>query len=452
MHAEDIPGAPGDRGDRIDVEGRGVRRQNRAGFRHFIEPGEHRTLDVHVLEGRLDDQIAVRHVRIVQGRCQERHALLQGVWRQSSLVHLALVVAAHDAQAPVERLLAALHDSDRNPCVQKGHRDAAAHRSGTDDRYRVHPPGRRSGRDVGDLAGGPLGEERMAQGGRLLSVHQHQERLPFLGQPLLERCGRRLLDQSESRRRRQESSAALAQALARHAQRGRVAGPDIQVADPRERPHGGHPGCEFQRRRHHITLHDPIEEPSSREVSELPRPVRCPAADHVRRHGSPHQAWQPLGAAGAGDECQVHLGEPDPALRRRNPVMGAQRELQSAAETCAVDRGHDGLVRGLQSRDDIAERRLRSGLRRPELGDVGPGGEESLAAGEHDGIDVAGVEGMVQPCTMPCRAACPSPLTGGLSRRRIAVRPVTLYWVDMGGITSLTNRWSTRVGDSRSGG
>ena len=63
--------------------------------------------------------------------------------------------------------------------------------------------------------------------------------------------------------------------------------------------------------------------------------------------------------------------------------MARQRELQAAADARAVDRSDDGFRARLDDADQRMQRRLRSGLRRVELADIGAGGEQLAPASQH---------------------------------------------------------------------
>ena len=66
---------------------------------------EHLLLDVHVLEHRLDHQVAVGQRVEVERRAEQPHARLDVGLRQPALLGGVLVVAADGREAAVERLL-----------------------------------------------------------------------------------------------------------------------------------------------------------------------------------------------------------------------------------------------------------------------------------------------------------------------------------------------------------
>ena len=61
--------------DLVDVEVGGVGREDRARLGDLVEPAEDLLLDVHLLEHRLDDQVAVGERLEVERRVQQAHRL-----------------------------------------------------------------------------------------------------------------------------------------------------------------------------------------------------------------------------------------------------------------------------------------------------------------------------------------------------------------------------------------
>ncbi len=103
---------------------------------------------------------------------------------------------------------------------------------------------------------------------------------------------------------------------------------------------------------------------------------------HLQRLRHADETRQPLRAAGAGEQAEVHLGQPELRRRDGHPVVRAQRNFESAAEGRAVDRG-DHRDRGVLHRGlHLLE---ADGLRRAaaELADVGTG-DERPAVADHD--------------------------------------------------------------------
>ena len=111
---------------------------------------------------------------------------------------------------------------------------------------------------------------------------------------------------------------------------------------------------------------------------------------------APIEPGQPLAAAGAGDQAELHLGETELGLGMvgGDAVGAGERELEAAAETGAVDRGDDRLGQGLDPAHHLLPleaQPLRFGLggERGELLDVGAGDEGvGLARDQHHRADL----------------------------------------------------------------
>ena len=90
-----------------------------------------------------------------------------------------------------------------------------------------------------------------------------------------------------------------------------------------------------------------------------------PGGDHLQRLLHADQARQPLGAAGAGQDAERDLRQPELAhVLGHHAVVAAQRQLQPAAQRRAVDGRHDRLVARLDAGDlRRQERLLHAGAR-----------------------------------------------------------------------------------------
>ncbi len=133
VHADDAFGARRARGDFIDIEVAGVRREDGAGLGDAVELAENLLLDVHVLEHRFDDQIGILQIFQRQRRGQPAHAGFDFLHAEPALLGAVFVIAADDGDAAIERFLLGFDDGDRNADRQEVHRDAAAHGAGADD-------------------------------------------------------------------------------------------------------------------------------------------------------------------------------------------------------------------------------------------------------------------------------------------------------------------------------
>ena len=112
---------------------------------------------------------------------------------------------------------------------------------------------------------------------------------------------------------------------------------------------------------------------------------RITADDHLDREFRPDRARQALGAAGARQQAELHLGQAELGFLHGHAEMTGQRDLEAAAERGAVDRGDDRLGRVLDLGEHVVEAgRLR---RLAEFGDVGAGDEGAAGAGQDDALD-----------------------------------------------------------------
>ena len=110
----------------------------------------------------------------------------------------------------------------------------------------------------------------------------------------------------------------------------------------------------------------------------------------------PDQAGQPLGAAAARDDAEQDLGLAEPRLLAGDAEVARQRQLAAAAEREPGD-GRDGGARDVGHRVERAQEQLADQLGlgagdhlvgrlgRAELGDLGAGREDAVAAGDDDG-------------------------------------------------------------------
>jgi hypothetical protein len=126
-------------------------------------------------------------------------------------------------------------------------------------------------------------------------------------------------------------------------------------------------------------VHDLVDEPA---LDRLRRVDVAARRHHLERLRHADQTREPLRTSGAGQQAEVDLGEPELRGRERDAVVGAQRDLEAAAERGPVDRSdhRDGTV---------LHRCLGVGQARParlaaELADVGAGDERPALADQHD--------------------------------------------------------------------
>ena len=122
------------------------------------------------------------------------------------------------------------------------------------------------------------------------------------------------------------------------------------------------------------------------DQSELQRLVGGMVAaggDHVERRHRAGQARQPLGAAGAGDQPDARLWQPDPAVRCHQARVAGECNLEAAAERGAVQRRDHGFRRGIERCADVGGGDLAGGC--VEIAKIGAGDEGFAGAGQHGG-------------------------------------------------------------------
>ena len=120
--------------------------------------------------------------------------------------------------------------------------------------------------------------------------------------------------------------------------------------------------------------------------AELGRP-RAPdgiAAQHEReRRRRADEPRQALGAARSRQQAEPDLRQAERGLRRGDAVMAGERQLETAAERCAMDRRDDGLGARLDPLEHVVQqRRARLVV---EFADVGAGDEMPAHCADEDG-------------------------------------------------------------------
>ena len=97
------------------------------------------------------------------------------------------------------------------------------------------------------------------------------------------------------------------------------------------------------------------------------------------------QPWQALGAAGAGNDPELDLGQAESRRGHRHPIVAHEGHFEPAAQSRAMDRSDDRFApafdRGLAVGEWSAFRRLA------EFGDIGPGDKGAAGADHYDGLD-----------------------------------------------------------------
>ena len=121
--------------DFVDIERRCIGRQNGPLLHHTVEFSKDLALKVHVLKHGFNDQITVREISNGKPPVKAGHAGLDFILGKTPLVGRPLIIAAHDAQTTVQRLLGGLHDFDLDASSRKVHRNTAAHGTRPDDAH-----------------------------------------------------------------------------------------------------------------------------------------------------------------------------------------------------------------------------------------------------------------------------------------------------------------------------
>ena len=224
----------------------------------------------------------------------------------------------------------------------------------------------------------PLGKEGVDHARPLRRLHQVGKGRAFQGQGLIEGQPCPL-----DRRIQPAQMTDLPGIGARHPglerrQFGRIGGRNGQVAHP---PHplalGQQPLGKGQARRFRRAVHHGIDDA---QPQRLVRRDHAGAGEDLGRGHQAAQARQALGAARAGDQAQVDLGQAQPGARQHHPVMAAQRHLQPAAQGGAVQDADHGFAQAFQRVHHQRQRGVGRGL--AEFGDIGPG-DEGPPFGQH---------------------------------------------------------------------
>ena len=373
--------------DRVDVEGRSVRREERARARDAVEAAEHVLLDVHLFEHRFDHEIDVGG-RLERGSvCDPRQPRVHLVLRQLALALCRRVVAGDDPARPFDGLGLQIDEGDPNPGVGAGHRDPGPHRAAADHRRGPHRRGR-SDAPVGELRGLALGEEQVQPRLGLLRAQQLDEPLALARQALREGQPQRVGDALDG--------PVLGQAAALFGLRpapGRleraVVGGCRQLADAPPRSTRQRLGVR-DRGAQWVGLGNRVDQPDREGASPVDR---IAAQDQLQRRLGTGQARRALGTAGPGQQAALDLGKSEPQTGRRDAVVTGQGDLQAAAHDVALERGDDRLGRRFERVDQVACARprrcpfdrLRTGTK--ESPHVGTPAEHAARPGQHQRLD-----------------------------------------------------------------
>ncbi|MNZ66335.1 hypothetical protein D3C78_845560 [compost metagenome] len=388
MQADHVLRAAGEGGDLVDVEGRGVGSEDGAGLAYLVEGGEHLALDLHALEHRLDHQVGVGQVGVVEGAGQQGHALLDLLLGQLAALGADLVVLADLRQAAIQRLALLLEQHHRHADVGEVHGDAAAHGAGADHRDLADRAQRQGGVDAGHLAGLALGEEQVAQGLGLRRVHGLLEQLLLAGQADFQR-----LLAGDAYRLEGQVRGDLALPLTALA--GGVVDEEVgRQVGTRRGMRGGwlrRGTCQNQFAGEGAGL---VQQRLGRGGQAVDQAQlegafgaqRLAGKDGFQSGFGADQARQALGAAGARQQAEGDFRHAQARLGLADAVAAGHGQLQAAAEGEAADRGDHRLGAAGQFDQQLGQGRGVEGGA-AELGDVGAGAERQAAAVDDHGLD-----------------------------------------------------------------
>ena len=286
---------------------------------------ERRLLQVHVLEHRLDDDVDLVEAVVAGRRRDERHRLLDLLGGHLALRHRDFVVLADRRQAALERRLVDFLQQHRDAGVRVGHRDAAAHRAGADDRGALDV--RRSACPSGRRAPSRPRARRRTDGAapstrsRRRSRRTARARAPS---PASKRSVSAGLDGVDGRERRAHALAPSSPAPRASARTPSSPAVDVVGVDRRSRASCG------SRAPRALAFANAIA-PSSRSPSTMSSmmPAACafgagtglPSVHISSASVAPHEPRQPLRAAGAGNDAEQHFGLADLRVLRGDAVV-----------------------------------------------------------------------------------------------------------------------------------
>ena len=396
-----------------DGNGGGVGGEYGVGLQRRLSLLDRRRLDDGVLEHRFDHQIAALERRVVGSRRNQRQKLLVVVRLRPPLLHLLGDQALGIRLALVGRRLVAVDQHDRDAGFGGHIGDAGAHEAGAQHadlaEFGLGHASRPSRALVELLQGDEKGADHRRRLARLQDFREVALLDPESG---VERHQQALVNAFEDRRGRRIVAVGLAaqDGDGRRPEIGALCGVDRETRQPEALfvpgLHGLQAVADHRLRRLHELRRLGDRMKKAHRLGLLRR-QRLPGRQHLQRFLGLSQAGHPLGAAGAGEDADLHLGKRDPHIFRvgGNPTVTGQRQLEGAAHAGAVDRGNPRLAAGLQlaeqpghAADGVEQEAHRlvlvPGLLRLETfqhaaqhGEVGAAGEAFLAGGQDGSLD-----------------------------------------------------------------
>jgi hypothetical protein len=157
----------------------------------------------------------------------------------------------------------------------------------------------------------------------------------------------------------------------------------VDVAHASQRPFlRQHFSGERERAGQQVALDDLIDEAIAQRLAGG---NRIAAHDHAHRLVNADQARQAQRSAGARNDAELDLREPEPGLRHGNAIVTSERHFEAAAERGAMQRGDHRFVGRIERAGDVDALRWRTRL--VEFRDVGARDEGAPRAGDHDRRD-----------------------------------------------------------------
>ena len=413
MDADELRRVLGALRERRDRQGRGVGAEDDVGH-HRLRLGGGLGLHLAILEHRLDDEVDAGQRAVIGGRGDARQhgvALRRG---GAALVDLVGQALLDMRLALVGALLVAVDQHDVEAGLRADRGDAGAHEARAEDA------------DLLDLR---LRHVRRPPRALVELLHRDEQRADH------RRRLRRAQDLGEIARLHGERAIhRQLQALVHHLQdgaRGRIVVVGLAAVDRvrrRERHHAGPridrparqaEAVDVPRRLGLAVGLDPVlgglDEIGGRHhgIDELHRlgavePELVALEQELQRVGGRHHARDALGAAGAGKQADLDLGQADAGLVvvGGDALVAGEAELEAAAERGAVDGGDERLAAGLDAPVELrqlaalGEQHRRRGLLALALGQVaerarqrfqqrqvGAGAERLLARGDDRALD-----------------------------------------------------------------
>ncbi len=414
MHADELVRPPGAFRQRRDRQGRGVGAEHRPLGDHRLGLGDGVGLHLAVLEHRLDDEVAARERAVVRRRRDAREQCIALGGGGAPALDLLVDQGLRMRLALVGARLVAVDQHHVEPRLRGHVGDAGAHEAGADDADRLQLRGRhrlRPARALVELL--HRDEQRADHGGGLRRAQDAREPARFHPQRQIERQLQALVHHLHDRARGRIVVVGFAPVdRVRGRERHHAGlGPDRPARqaeallvprrlrsaaglDPRLRARDEIAG------RHHRV--DDLEHLGLRHA------VLVALEQKLQRVGGRHHARDALGAAGAREQSDLHLGQAQPRafVVGGDAVMAGETQLEPAAERRAVDRRHPRLAARLQPPAEhrpfaalleqerrgrlLAARFCRLGIVAAvdlQHGEVGAGAERVLAGGDDRTLD-----------------------------------------------------------------